>query len=196
MTVVSETVWVEQVDIALIDYISNIVKLSNKYGELVSVPVKVRKEDSDFKVEEYPCITLYNLYSIRDQFRYHPDRVVVERDESGRKLVEESGAIPYSLYYQIDFWSRQQSDMNDMTRLWIGHNADRDFNLPVKDMSGKDRSCYVLLVDDLKKSDFLTESRRTFRSMMTYRIWVEIDERVRIEGDMITEVPYPITKRI
>lgn len=192
----SESVWFEQVDIALIEYIKGIVKLVDKNGTLSPVPVKIRKPDEDFKIEVYPSITLYNLYSMRDEVRYYPDSVVVERDEVNNKLIEERGAIPYSLIYQLDFWSRQQSDMNDMTRLWLGHHPDRCFNLPVKDMSGNDRSSFVLMTDDLKKSDFLTENDRTFHSVLTYRIWVEIDEKIRVESDMITEIPYPDTTKL
>lgn len=195
MPVLSESVWFEQVDTALIDYIKGIVKLPNADGILTPVPVKIRKPDEDFKVEEYPCITLYNLYSIRDEVRYFPGEVVVERDHVNNRLIKERGAIPYNLYYQFDFWSQQQSQMNDMTRMWLGHHPDRCFNLPVKDLAGNNRDSFVLMTDDLKKSDFLTYSQRTFHSVLTYRVWVEIDERIRSECDMITQVPYPdITK--
>ena len=190
MPVLSESVWFEQVDTALINYIKGIVKLPNSNGILTPVPVKIRKPDDDFKIEEYPCITLYNLYSVRDEVRYFPDKVVVERDLERNKLIEEVGAIPYNLFYQFDFWSRKQSHMNDMTRMWLGYHPDRSFNLPVKDLSGKDRSSFVLMVDDLKKVDDLEENNRTFHSVLTYRVWVEIDERIRSEKDMITSIPY------
>ena len=196
MPIGSESVWFEQVDVALIRYINGIVRLPNSNGVLTPVPVKVRKPDEDFKVEEYPCITLYNLYSMRDEVRYFPDTVVVQRDFERGKLIQERGAIPYSLFYQIDFWSRTQTQMNDMTRLWIGHHYDKSFNLPVKDLSGIDRDCFVLLTDDLKKSDFLTGTKRTFHSMMTYRVSVELDERIGIESDMVVSVPYLDTSKM
>ena len=196
MPVVSESVWFEQVDTALINYINGIVKLPNSNGILTPVPVKIRKPDDDFKIEEYPCITIYNLYSVRDEVRYFPDKVVVERDYENNKLIEERGAIPYNLFYQFDFWSRKQSHMNDMTRMWLGHHPDRCFNLPVKDLSGKDRSSFVLMVDDLKKLDSLENTDRTFHSVITYRVWVEIDERIRNESAMITEISYPDTTKM
>lgn len=195
MPMMSESVWFEQVDTALINYIQEIVKLPSSSGVL-SVPVKVRKPDEDFKIEEYPCITLYNLYSVRDEVRYYPDTVVVERDVENRKLIEEKSAIPYSLFYQIDFWARKQSQMNDMTRMWLGHHPDKSFNLPVIDLSGNNRDCFVLMTDDLKKSDFLTGTDRTFHSVLTYRVWVEIDERIRTEGHLITEIPEPETTKM
>lgn len=185
----SESVWFEQVDTALIKHIQESVRLLNASKVLTPVPVKVRKPDEDFKIEEYPCITIYNLYSMRDEVRYCPDDVVVSRDTTKNTLIKEKPAIPYSLYYQIDFWARKQSQMNDMTRLWLGHHPDRCFNLPVKDISGNDRSCFVLMTDDLKKSDFLSGIQRTFHSMLTYRVWVEIDERIQSESPMVSTMP-------
>jgi len=196
MSVQSESVWFEQVDTALINYIKGIVRLPNARGVLTPVPVKIRKPDEDFKIEEYPCITLYNLYSVRDDVRYFPDKVVVERNATGHTLVEERGAIPYSLFYQLDFWSRTQSQMNEMTLKWLGHHPDRSFNLPVKDLSGQDRSSFVLLTDSLMKADVLTETERTFHSVLTYRVWVEIDERIRNGSDMVTNIPYPDTTKL
>lgn len=194
--VTSESVWFEQVDTALINHIRGIIKLPDVHSTLVPVPVKVRKPDEDFKVETYPCITLYNLYSTRDEVRYFPDTVVVERDYERGKLIEEKSAVPYSLFYQIDFWARQQSQMNDMTRMWIGNHPDRSFNLTVRDLSGIYRDCFVLMTDDLRKSDFLTGSQRTFHSALTYRVSVELDERIRFESDMVTSIPYPDTTKL
>lgn len=191
MSVASETVWFEQVDTALIDYIQGIVKLPNASGVLTPVPVKVRKPDEDFKIEEYPCITIYNLYSLRDEVRYCPDMTVVERDFDNSTMVLEKSSIPYNLYYQIDFWSRLQSQMNDMTRMWLGYHPDKGFNLPVKDISGNPRDCFVLMTDDLKKLDFLEETKRTFHSALTYRVWVEIDEKIRVVEQMVTAPPSP-----
>ena len=122
--------------------------------------------------------------------------MVVETNPETHTLIEESSAIPYSLYYQLDFWSTQQSQMNDMTRLWLGNHPDRCFNLPVKDMSGNDRSSFVLMTDDLKKSDLVTENKRTFHSFLTYRVWVEIDERLRTEKNLVTGVSYPDTTKM
>lgn len=184
----SESVWFEQVDTALIDYIQSVVKLEDSMGYLVPVPVSIRKPDEDFKIEAYPCITLYNLYSQRDEVRYFPGSVVVSRDYDASTLVTERGAIPYNLFYQIDFWSRYQTDMNEMTRKWLSYHPDRCFNLPVKDMSGKDRSSFVLMTDDLKKSDLLENSERLFHSMMTYRVWVELDDNIQTVKPMVSSI--------
>lgn len=179
----SESVWFEQVDTAFVSYLKSVVRFGEK-----SVPVSVRKPDEDFKIESYPSITLYNLYSKRDEMRYFPDSVVVSQDINSATLVEEKSAIPYNLFYQLDFWSKSQSQMNDMTRMWLGANPDKCFNLDVKDMSGKDRSSFVLLTDDLKKSDMLDGTNRLFHSFLTYKVWVEIDENISVTKPMITGI--------
>ncbi len=186
--IASESVWFEQVDEALKSYIQSIVKLKDKSGALTPIPVSVRKPDEDFKIETYPSITLYNLYSKRDEVRYYPDSVVVSRDNATATLQEERGAIPYNLYYQIDFWAKLQTHMNEMTRLWLSHNPDKYFNLPVKDMSGKDRNSFVLMTDDLKKSDVINGTNRLFHSILTYKVWVELDERISVQKPMIVDI--------
>lgn len=190
MLLPSESVWFEQVDTALINHIRGIVKLPNANGVLTPVPVKVRKPDEDFKIEEYPCISLYNLYSVRDNVRYYPDMVVVGRDLENNQAILEKGAIPYTLFYQIDFWSRLQTDMNNMTRIWLGNHPDLSFNLPVKDVSGNDRDCLVMLADSLRKFDHLENEHRTFHSALTYKVWVELDERIQVEKPMISGIDF------
>lgn len=184
----SESVWFEQVDSALIEYIRGIVKLSNEKGELTPIPTKVRKPDEDFKIEVYPCITIYNLYSHRNELRYNPERQIVSRDVANALIRTEPGAIPYDLLYQIDFWAKMQSDMNNMLRLWVGHNPDKYINLPVKDMSGTNRNSFMLQTEDIKKSDLLSGDKRLFHSFITYKIWVELDEKISVEKPMITQI--------
>ena len=185
----SESVWFEQVDTALLDLIKDKIRIN---GE--SVNVSVRKPDEDFKIEVYPSVSIYNLYSRLDLQRYDNSQVIVSRDDETHRLVREQGAIPYNLYYQIDFWSKYQTDMNEMTRKWLS-DIYRDFNLEVKDMSGKTRSCYCLLTDDLAKADFIDGENRILHSALTYRIYVELDENIRTESYMITESNTNITRR-
>ena len=52
------------------------------------------------------------------------------------------------------------------------------------------------MVDDLKKFDSLEKTDRTFHSVLTYRVWVEIDEIIRSESDMITGISYPDTTKM
>lgn len=186
----SESVWFEQVDTALIAHIKNIVRLPDSSGVLSPVPVIIRKPDEDFKVEQYPCISLYNLYSRRDKDRYYSDPVVTARDEVHKTMTLEKAAIPFSLYYQMDFWSTSITQMNEMTRRWLSATPEQCFNLPVIDLAGKSRSSFVLETDSLRKSDILTSKERTFHSFLTYRVWVELDDRVAETKPMVvTGVP-------
>ena len=109
----------------------------------------------------------------------------------------EQAALPYNLFYQIDFWSLQQSQMNSMLMQWVSlTQGGKDFNLPVIDTGGNSRSCYCLCKDDFKKSDLVDGNKRIFHSFITYRIYVEIDENIRIYEPMITDVGITTKKEV
>lgn len=183
----SESVWFEQVDTALIRYLKDVVKIPNRAGEIISVPVEVRKPDPDFKIEVYPSITIYNLYD-RYSVKRQGHRInVVSRNIEKSRLVTERCSVPYDLYYQIDFWSQTITDMNNMSRKWLS-TVPRFFNLSVKDMSNNVRSVFVLKTDDFKKSNYISENQRCFHSYVTYKVQVELDENIRETIPMVTEI--------
>lgn len=171
------TVWYDQIDAGLKNFIQSIVKLKNSEGVLVPVPVRVRKADEDFKQEDYPMVTIYNLsISKRDEVRYYPFRVPRDIDIDKGKVNMERTAVPYSLMYQIDLWSTLQTDMNKMSALW-NFEANRDFNLPVYDSGGALRYAHCLQKgNEVKKLDKLRDGSRVYCTSLTYRIWSEIDE--------------------
>lgn len=171
------TVWYDQIDAGLKNFIQSIVKLKNSEGVLVPVPVRVRKADEDFKQEDYPMVTIYNLsISKRDEVRYYPFRVPRDIDIDKGKVNMERTAVPYSLMYQIDLWSTLQTDMNKMSALW-NFEANRDFNLPVYDSGGVLRYAHCLQKgNEIKKLDKLRDGSRVYCTSLTYRIWSEIDE--------------------
>lgn len=171
------TVWYDQIDLGLINYIKSLILLEDYEGELVPVPVRVRKADEDFKKEDYPMVTIYNLnISRRDEVRYYPFRVPRDLDIDHGKVNMERPAVPYSLMYQIDLWSTLQSDMNKMSALWE-FEIGRDFNLPVQDSGGTLRYAHCLQKgDSFKKIDKLNDGNRVYCTSFTYRIWAEIDE--------------------
>lgn len=174
---VNGTVWYDQIDAGLKNFIQSIVKLKNSEGVLVPVPVRVRKADEDFKQEDYPMVTIYNLsISKRDEVRYYPFRVPRDIDIDKGKVNMERTAVPYSLMYQIDLWSTLQTDMNKMSALW-NFEANRDFNLPVHDSGGVLRYAHCLQKgNEIKKLDKLRDGSRVYCTSLTYRIWSEIDE--------------------
>lgn len=184
----SSSVWFEQIDTGLIKFIQSIVKLPNGDGVEVPVPVSVRKPDEDFKKEQYPMVTIYNLFtSKRDEVRYYPHDVLRGIDPENAKGTLEKTAVPYSLQYQIDFWSILQSDMNNMLAKWEFY-VSRDFNLPVIDSGGTQRFAHALQKGDMvKKNDKLSATERVFHSAITYRIWAELDENVTKECTIVTE---------
>lgn len=173
----NSTVWYEQIEKGLKDFINNIVTLPNNSGVEVPVPVRVRKADEDFKKEDYPMVTIYPLLtSKRDEMRYYPFKVLVNKDISASKGTLERSAVPYSITYQIDFFSTLKSDMNLMLQKWC-FEVGRDFNLPVLDSGGNKRTAHVLQKGEgIQKQDKLNDNSRIFNSVFIYRIWAELDE--------------------
>ena len=171
------TVWYNQIDAGLIYFIQSIVKLKDSEGIYVPVPLRVRKADEDFKQEDYPMITIYNLLiSRRDEVRYYPFRVPRNLDIDSGKVDMERTAVPYSLTYQIDLWSTLQRDMHEMSSIW-NFEVGRDFNLPVYDSGGTLRYAHCLQTgSEVKKLDKLNDGSRVYCTSLTYRIWAEIDE--------------------
>lgn len=179
----SESVWFEQVDEALIKFIRDHIQID---GE--PVKVVVRKPDDDFNLEDYPLVSIYSLYDRFSKERYNPEPVVVSKDKESNTLVSEESALPYDLYYQIDFWSTLQIDMNEMTKQWKSAFSFW-FNLDVIDESGNPRSCFVLSRNDFNKSDLMKDGKRLFHSFCTYKIQVEIDDNVQTVVPMVGKSP-------
>ena len=176
----SESVWFEQVDSALMKLLSNVIRIDGK-----PVKVVVRKPDEDFNEEDYPIVSIYNLYDRFSKIRHSSEPVTVYRNKESHFLISEESALPFDLYYQIDFWSNMQSDMNQMTKLWKSFSKSW-FNLDVLDEAGNYRSCLVLSRNDFNKQDLLKEGKRLFHGFGTYKIQVEIDEKVQSITYMVT----------
>jgi hypothetical protein len=197
---VNTTVWYEQIDTGLIKFIQSKIKLTNKQGNKVSVPVRIIKPDEDFKVENYPMVTITNLFtSKRDEVRYYPFKVLRGINHETGKGNLEATAVPYSVHYQIDFWSTKQKDMNSMLSQWC-FNVSRDFVLPVTDSGGNKRDTFGMQIgDSLKRQDRLNGNDRIFRSILTYKILAEIDEEDETnleQCDIVTEIEVNTTNQL
>ena len=166
----SESVWFEQVDIALMRLLRMVIQIDGK-----PVKVVVRKPDEDFNTEDYPLVSVYNLYDRFSRERYSSEPVMVSQDFNNNFAVLEESALPYDLFYQIDFWASLQSDMNSMLKQWKSF-APFWFNLNVVDESGNPRSCFVISRNDFSKADLMKDGKRMFHSFGTYKVQVEIDE--------------------
>ena len=178
----SASVWFEQVDSALMKLLRTVIQIDGK-----PVKVVVRKPDEDFTEEDYPLVSIYNLYDRFSKIRYSDESVVVSRNIEKRIMVIEKAALPYDLAYQIDFWANLQSDINTMTKQWKSYSKSW-FNLDVIDESGELRSCFVLSKNDFGKSDLVKNGKRLFHSFGTYKVQVELDPNVQEIVPMATGI--------
>lgn len=178
----SETIWFEQVDSALMKLLRTVIQIDGK-----PVKVVIRKPDEDFNEEDYPVVSLYNLYDRFSKGRYSPEPIVVSKNVNSSYAVLEESALPYDLFYQIDFWANLQSDMNSMLKQWKSF-ASFWFNLDVLDESGNLRSCFVISQNDFNKADLMKQGRRLFHSFGTYKVQVELDSNISKLLPIVTQV--------
>lgn len=182
----SANVWFEEVNRGLINEIKNTIRIKDPNGVLVALEDKaiiIRKPEEDFKFETFPCVSIYNKTYEFDPIRYNPNPIKVgEIIEENIAIMEES-ATPFNLNYQIDFWSKYQTDMDTMTRTWLKKHF-RQFNLKVVDDGGTERSCNCLIKGSVTKSDLVLNKERLYHSIINYQIWVELDDETRYNEHM------------
>lgn len=191
----SHSIWKEQVDEALLIAIRNTISVTNFNTQSKTAlgvnGVIVRNPEDDFKITTYPCISVYNLYDRFNAYRYtfNPDTKIFSRSFEQKKVSLSKSSKKYDLTYQIDFWSKKQVHMNEMTLQWL-HKFTPLYNLNVNDLSGE--PCNIMMMqrrsEGLKKQDLLDGSERIFHSFVTYDIWVEIDEEEIINVPMVTNI--------
>ena len=177
----SANVWFEEVNTGLLLEIQNTVKIKDINGFPISLKgeaLVVRKPEEDFKVETYPCVSIYNLSYKHDPTRYNPSPVVVETDTTTNTVTLEESAVPFNLMYQIDFWAKYQTDMDSMTKTWLKKHF-RQFNLTVVDDGGVKRTCNCIMKGDVVKSDLVLNGERLYHSIIKLLIWVELDDEIR-----------------
>lgn len=192
----SANVWFEEVDTALLTEIGQTVKYKDANGILIPLSTNenaliVRKPEEDFKLEIFPCVSIYNIASKFDPMRYSAEGVEIARDEETHKLLMEEPATPFNLTYQIDFWAKYSDDMNTMLRTWLVKHF-RQFNLNVTDDGGVLRSCNCIIYENPKKSDLVLNKERLFHSIISYQIWVELDDETRYNVSMATDREFGI----
>lgn len=185
----SANVWFEEVNTGLLSEIKDTVRIKNANGVLVALEDKaliIRKPEEDFKLEVFPCVSIYNLNHRFDPIRHNPAPVKVGEDLKEKVVMLEDPAVPFVLNYQIDFWSRYQTDMDCMTRTWLMKHF-RQFNLKVIDDGGIERSCNCLSQKDSVKSDLVLNGERLFHSIIKLQIWVELDDETRYNKPMVVQ---------
>ena len=185
----SANVWFEEVNIGLLEEIKNTVRIKNSKDVLNALKdeaLLIRKPEEDFKLEVFPCVSIYNLSYKHDPVRYNPSPVIIEEDEKNKVVVMEDSAVPFNLDYQIDFWAKYQEDMDCMTRTWLSKHF-RQFNLKVVDDGGVERTCNCLIQGSVAKSDLVLNGERLFHSIIKYQIWVELDDETRYNKPMVIQ---------
>ena len=185
----SANVWFEEVNIGLLEEIKNTVRIKNSKGVLNALKdeaLLIRKPQEDFKLEVFPCVSIYNLSYKHNPVRYNPSPVIIEEDEENKVVVMEDSAVPFNLDYQIDFWAKYQEDMDCMTRTWLSKHF-RQFNLKVVDDGGVERTCNCLIQGSVVKSDLVLNGERLFHSIIKYQIWVELDDETRYNKPMVIQ---------
>lgn len=183
----SANVWFEEVNIGLLKEIKDTVRVKDSNGVLVELPDEaliVRKPEEDFKFETFPCVSIYTKNYRHDPLRYNSSPVIVGQDEENAEVTLEDPALPFNLDYQIDFWSKYQTDMDSMTRTWLLKHF-RQFNLKVVDDGGTERTCNCLAKGSVVKSDLVLDKERLFHSIVNIQIWVELDEETRYNKPMV-----------
>lgn len=185
----SANVWFEEVNTGLINEIKNTIRIKHTNGVLIPLSgeaVIIRKPEEEFKPEIFPCVSIYNLSYKHDPKRYNPAPVKVGEDLENKIVVLEDPAIPFNLTYQIDFWSKYQTDMDYMTRTWLTKHF-RQFNMKVIDDGGVERTCNCLTKGSVVKSDLVLNGERLFHSIIKLQIWVELDEGTRYNKAMVVK---------
>lgn len=188
-----ESIWYEQVNTGLLEELKKTLRIHDRKGLLIPLPQPevtfcVRKPEEDLKFEVFPCVSIYNLSTRYVPTRHLPleEDVVLGRDYENSQIVMEKQAVPFDLEYQVEFWSRFQTDMDDMLMSWMTTHY-RQFNLPVLTTEGTQRDVNVLQVGDIVKSDLVLLTKRLFHTIIKYSIWVEIDGGIRYTKPMVAK---------
>ena len=192
------SIWNEQVDRALKDEILKSIQIRKKDGGFTRLDEKamtVRKPEEDFKTEIYPCVSYFEEEYSFDPMRYNPSPKVIARNKKAHLIQLEDSSVPFKLNYQVDFWAKYQTDMNEMTLSWLLKHF-RQFNLELKDDNGNVKNCNVLLRTPIAKSDLVSGGERVFRTIFNYEIWVELNNENRYNVGMVTDIDIDAKVRI
>ena len=176
------SVWYESVDSAFLNFLT-LVKTYNELNELVTVPSFVRNPEEEFEIENFPAISITHLPEQFASQRFGGEPIVVSVDKQNNTCLVSPPALPYDLYIQIDFWSEYNSDMDEMTRKWMG-NTGRNFVLTVVDTENITRYCNVTLMNT-NSSEEKKGSSVKYHKSYTYRVWVELDERQPVQKNVV-----------
>lgn len=179
------SVWLKEVDTALVKLISDTITVPDELGIPQKVDVIVRDPEKEAKLTNFPCVSIYNYNQKKATDRMDTQsKVIVKYETEDKKTVlVDSVAKPYYLFYQIDFYAKYQTDIDEMTRQWLGL-TDLHFLLEVRDTKNNKRQCVVDELDYRYSNARKSIHQRSY----SYRVWVELDETVPIPVPTVQEV--------
>lgn len=166
------SVWKDEINRALMVYTQKAVVLERN-GSLYKVPVQMRKPDETIKLETYPCITWYNLMDLSNTDRTDNVEYTYVNKET-KEAINYYLPMPFDMYYQIDFWGKTWTDVDNMSKKWLQslppYSRGKFFNLPVRNSIGNLTSVLCIQKDILRRRDTLTQGDKDIHSTITYSI--------------------------
>lgn len=185
------TIWYEDVDNGLVNEILKCIKyIDRKTGLPVALPkdnIILTKPEDEYKDEVYPSVHITHLFESHDKNRYNPNQLIVGRNYEENVAQMKDSPVPFSLFYQLDFYSKFQTDINTMTSSWLKKHF-RQFNLKVTDSDGDEVTINVMVNENMKSADYLEGYERIYRRIISYRIWVELDDEIIYNVPMVKDV--------
>ena len=150
----------------------------------MQVKASVRYPDEDLKVEEFPMITIYGMFDTENIYRRKHSRFipyVVYKDLETATLSNQPQ--PIDIFYQIDFWSLSNRQINEMTAKWLGMCL-RFFNINYKDVS-----IYCSQNSNMRNNVQFDQARkiRVFNSNIDYRIWATLFDENTYKVPLVQE---------
>lgn len=192
------TIWYEAVDEGFVKEILKSVKyIDRNTGEPTPIPLDhiiLNKPEDDYKDEVYPSVHITHLFETHDKMRYNPNQLIVGRDFEKNMAQMKDSPVPFNLFFQLDFYSKFQTDINTMTSSWLKKHF-RQFNLKVVDSENDEVTINVMVNENMKSADFLEGYERIYRRIISYRIWVELDDEIVYNVPMVKEVSVNTTKQ-
>lgn len=185
------TIWYEEVDKGFVEEILKCVKyVDRNTGKPVPLPIDniiLTKPEDEYKDEVYPSVHISHLFESHDKIRYNPNQLIVGRNYEENVAQMKDSPVPFSLFYQLDFYSKFQTDINTMTSSWLKKHF-RQFNLKVTDSDGDEVTINVMVNENMKSADYLEGYERIYRRIISYRIWVELDDEIIYNVPMVKDV--------
>ena len=197
----SETIWKAEAEAGLVAFIKQYMTLEGK-----PVNAFVRLPDEDLKEEIFPCMSVFNIFDVPNEYRRQRSRFIphlMHRNYDKGEAIMTKQPLPVDALYQIDFWSFSNRQINEMTNKWMDM-CEGYFNLDCEDVSSNLRNIFCRQVSNMRSQSMghgslrnssygqYDQARRVrvFNSSIDYRVWLEIFEKNTFTRRIVTEVSF------